>query len=131
MQCAAPSPSALRTLRARACLIEARACAHSIDIVVIGLNGDTMQAAALMIIYVLTAAVMQFIGFLISRLVDYEWPAAGLMTFLVLFLAAYGVAWPVAVWITEWMIRRAGYVVQTEQRGGDKRRDVARPKTAA
>lgn len=36
-----------------------------------------MQAAALMGIYVVTAFVMQFIGFIISRLVDYEWPAAG------------------------------------------------------
>jgi hypothetical protein len=72
-----------------------------------------MQAAALMGIYVVTAFVMQFIGFGISRVIDYEWPAAGLMTFLVLFMAAYGVAWPVAVRITEWAIVRAGHKVQT------------------
>lgn len=48
-----------------------------------------MQALALMTIFVFTAAVFQFVGFLISQLVDYQWPAAGLMTFLVLFLAAY------------------------------------------
>jgi len=89
-----------------------------------------MQAAALMIIYVLTAAVVQFLGFLISQLVDYEWPAAGLMTFLVLFLAAYGVAWPIAVWITESLIRRAGYVVETEQSGADRRLDISRLKTS-
>jgi hypothetical protein len=89
-----------------------------------------MQAGALMIMYVLIAFVMQGIGFLISRMVDYEWPAAGLMTFLLLFMAAYGLAWPVAVWITEWGIRRAGYVVETEQSGGDERRDLVRPKKA-
>jgi hypothetical protein len=72
-----------------------------------------MQAAALMGIYILTAFVLQFFGFVISRLIDYEWPAAGLMTFLVLFLMAYGFAWPIAVWITEWLITRAGYTVET------------------
>ncbi len=65
-----------------------------------------------MIIYILTAFVLQFVGFIVSRLIDYEWPAAGLMTFLVLFLAAYGFAWPLAVWITEWLIVRAGYKVE-------------------
>jgi hypothetical protein len=87
-----------------------------------------MQAGALMIIYVLTTAIVQFIGFLISRLVDYEYPTLGLMTFLILFLGAFGLAWPIAVRITEWLIRRAGYVVETEQSGGEARRDVARPK---
>ena len=90
-----------------------------------------MQAAALMTIYIVTAAVMQFGGFLISLLIDYEWPAAGLMTFLVLFMGAFGFAWPIAVWITEWLIRRAGYVVETEQSGADQRRDIAYPKTSA
>ena len=71
-----------------------------------------MQAAVLMGIYILTAAAVQFIGFLISRLVDYQWPAAGVMAFLVLFLAAYGIAWPIAVWITEWAIVKAGYEVE-------------------
>ena len=71
-----------------------------------------MQAAALMAIYIVTAAVVQFVGFLISRLIDYQWPAAGLLTFLVLFLAAYGIAWPIAVWITEWAIVKLGYEVE-------------------
>ena len=71
-----------------------------------------MQAAALMIIYIVSAVVVQFIGFLISRLVDYQWPTAGLLTFLVLFLAAYGFAWPIAVWITEWAIVKLGYQVE-------------------
>jgi hypothetical protein len=88
-----------------------------------------MQAAALMIMYVLTAFVLQGIGFLISKAVDYEWPTVGLMTFLILFMAAYGFAWPIAVFITEWGLRRFGYVVETEQSGGAARRDVVRPKT--
>ena len=71
-----------------------------------------MQAAALMTIYIVTAFVVQFVGFLISRLVDYQWPAAGLLTFLILFLAAYGIAWPIAVWITEWAIVKLGYKVE-------------------
>jgi hypothetical protein len=79
-----------------------------------------------MIVYVLTTATVQFIGFLISRLIDYEYPTLGLTTFLVLFLAAFGIAWPIAVRIAEWLIRRAGYVVQTEQSGGAARRDIVR-----
>jgi len=85
-----------------------------------------MQALTLMIVYVLTTATVQFIGFLISRLMDYEYPTLGLTTFLVLFLAAFGIAWPIAVRIAEWLIRRAGYVVQTEQSGGAMRRDLPR-----
>jgi hypothetical protein len=91
---------------------------------------EAMQALTLMIVYVLTTASVQFIGFLISRLVDYEWPTLGLMTFLILFMGAFGIAWPIAVRITEWLIRRAGYVVETEQSGGDARRDVLRKKAS-
>jgi hypothetical protein len=89
-----------------------------------------MQALTLMVIYVLTTAVVQFIGFVISRFIDYEWPTLGLMTFLILFLGAFGLAWPIAVRVTEWLIRSRGYVVETEQSGGDRRRDVVRPKAA-
>jgi hypothetical protein len=39
---------------------------------------------------------VQGVGFLISRAVDYELPAAGLMTFLILFLSAFWIAWPIA-----------------------------------
>ncbi len=76
-----------------------------------------MQAGTLIIVYVLTAVTLQFIGFLISRLVDYQWPTLGLMTFLVLFLASMALAWPIAVRIAEWLLRRMGYVVDTEQSG--------------
>ena len=56
-----------------------------------------MQALTLMIVYVLTTASVQFAGFLISRLIDYEFPTFGLMTFLILFIGAFGIAWPIAV----------------------------------
>jgi hypothetical protein len=90
-----------------------------------------MQALTLMIVYVLTTAAVQFIGFLVSRLVDYNYPTLGLMTFLILFLGAFGIAWPIAVRVTEWLIRRAGYVVETEQSGAATRRDVAGKKSPA
>ena len=77
-----------------------------------------MQALTLMIVYVLTTISLQFFGFLISRLVDYEWPTLGLMSFLILFMAAFGIAWPIAVRIAEFLIRRAGHVVETAQSGG-------------
>jgi hypothetical protein len=76
-----------------------------------------MQSLVLMVIYVLTTISVQFVGFLISRLINYEWPTLGLMTFLLLFLAAFGIAWPIAVRIAEWLIRSRGYVIQTEQTG--------------
>ena len=65
-----------------------------------------MQAGILLVTYVLTTISIQFIGFLVSRVVDYEWPTLGLMTFLILFMGAFGLAWPVAVRIAEWLIRR-------------------------
>jgi hypothetical protein len=84
-------------------------------------QGEAMQALTLMVVYVLATATVQFIGFLISQVVDYEYPTLGLMTFLILFLGAFGVAWPIAVWITEWMIKRAGYQLETEQSGLEER----------
>jgi hypothetical protein len=52
-----------------------------------------------------------------------------LMTFLLLFMAAFAIAWPLAVLIAEWVIRSLGYEVESEQSGGDRRRDVARQRT--
>jgi hypothetical protein len=96
-----------------------------------GYGVEAMQALTLIIVYVLTTAVVQLIGFVISRVVDYQYPTLGLMTFLVLFLGAFGVAWPIAVRIAEFLIRRAGHVVETEQSGGAARLDVARKPGAA
>ena len=77
-----------------------------------------MQALTLMIVYVVTTITAQFVGFLVSRLVDYEWPTLGLMTFLILFMGAFGIAWPIAVRLAEWLIRIRGYEVETAQSGG-------------
>ena len=85
-----------------------------------------MQAGILLIVYVLTVFSVQLFGFLVSRLVEYQWPTLGLMTFLLLFMAAFAIAWPLAVLIAEWVIRSLGYEVESEQSGGDRRRDVAR-----
>src|SRR6187200_1246783 len=82
-----------------------------------------MQSLTLLVTFVLTAICLQTIGFGISRLVDYQYPTLGLMTFLILFIGAFYLAWPIAVRVAEWLIRRAGYVVETEQSGGDRRRD--------
>jgi hypothetical protein len=90
-----------------------------------------MQSLILLVIFVLTAIMLQSIGFLISRLVDYQYPAFGLMTFLVLFISAFFVAWPIALRIAEWLIARIGYVVETEQSGQATRRDVVKPSVRA
>jgi hypothetical protein len=84
-----------------------------------------MQALTLMIIYVLMTIMVQFIGFLVSKIVDYEWPNLGLMFFLILFLGAFGIAWPLAVRVTEWLIRLSGHVVETGQSGLEGRQAEA------
>ena len=48
-----------------------------------------MQSLILMLTFVLTTLTMQFLGFVVSRLVDYQWPTLGLMTFLILFMGAF------------------------------------------
>jgi len=90
-----------------------------------------VQALTLIIAYVLTTLSVQCLGFLISRLVDYQWPTMGLMTFLILFLGAFGLAWPIAVRIAEFLIRRSGHVVETEQSGSYIVEEVRRRPTAA
>ena len=83
-----------------------------------------MQSVTLLVVYVLTVISLQFIGFLVSRAVEYQYPAFSVLAFLVLFIAAFGIAWPIAVRIAERLIRWRGYVVETEQTGGDARRDL-------
>ena len=58
-------------------------------------------AIILMVIYVVVMAVLQFLGFLVSRLVEAIDPTLSLMTFLVLFLGMFWLAWPIAVRIAE------------------------------
>ena len=84
-----------------------------------------MQSVILIVVYVLTTMVMQIGGFLVSRMVEYEWPSFGLMTFLILFMSAFGLAWPVAVVIAEAIIRGLGMVLETEQTGAATRRDIS------
>ena len=81
-----------------------------------------MQTVILMVTYIITTVIFQFIGFLISRLVDYNYPKLSLMTFLLLFLASFGAAWPVALRLAEWLIVRLGMKLETEQSGGLQRR---------
>jgi uncharacterized membrane protein YkvI len=80
-----------------------------------------MQSLILMIVFIFTVITVQFTGFVISRLVDYQYPTFGLMTFLILFMGAFFISWPIAVRIAEWVIRRAGYVLETDQSGGARR----------
>ncbi|MBX9846257.1 MAG: hypothetical protein K2Z80_31075 [Xanthobacteraceae bacterium] len=72
-----------------------------------------MQSAFVMLVYTLTAIVVQAVGFGISQIIAVQWPQASLLTFLVIFMSAFGVAWPIAVRIGEWGIRKAGYEVDT------------------
>ena len=76
-----------------------------------------MQTLILMVVYIGTLVSVQFIGFLVSRLIEFQYPSVGLMSFLVLFIAAFGIAWPIAVRIAEWAILKAGFVLeQPDQR---------------
>ena len=56
-----------------------------------------MDTLFLIFIYIITTIICQALGFGISQAVDYQYPTAGLTTFLVFFLGAFYVAWPIAV----------------------------------
>jgi hypothetical protein len=63
--------------------------------------GDVMNPALLLMgVYILVAVVGQLVGLGVSRIVDQFDPAMGLTTFLLLFMAMFGVAWPIAVYLT-------------------------------
>jgi uncharacterized membrane protein len=70
--------------------------------------------------FIIVTIVCQAIGFAISRAVDYQYPAAGLMTFLIFFLGAFYLAWPIAVFLFDkvWGTRR--------RRGEDEETATAR-----
>jgi hypothetical protein len=55
---------------------------------------------------------VQALGFLISQAVQSVYPTLGLMTFLIIFLGAFALAWPIAVQVTETGLARAGIKVQ-------------------
>jgi hypothetical protein len=50
--------------------------------------------------YLFVVVILQALGFGISKLADYADPAWSLLVFLVLFISAFGLAWPVAVRLT-------------------------------
>jgi hypothetical protein len=61
-----------------------------------------MNAAFLLLItYAVVVIVLQALGFGVSKLVDYANPTWSLLVFLVLFMGAFGLAWPIAVRLTE------------------------------
>jgi hypothetical protein len=60
-----------------------------------------METIILIAVYVVVAAVLQLLGYAVSLLVDLANPAWGLLSFLLLFLSAFWLAWPIAVWVTE------------------------------
>lgn len=59
------------------------------------------QSLILIGVYLLLTVVFQAVGFGISQLIDGFAPEWSLLVFLTLFLCAYGVAWPLAVRLTE------------------------------
>jgi hypothetical protein len=54
-------------------------------------------AIALIVTYLVLTGILQFIGFMVSWIVDRFNPAVGLMTFVILFVAMFWLAWPIAV----------------------------------
>jgi len=58
-------------------------------------------ALALMGIYIIVTGLLQFVGFLVSRVAEVFDPTLSLITFLALYLGMFWVGWPIAVRITE------------------------------
>jgi hypothetical protein len=61
-------------------------------------------ALALLGIYLVVTFSLQAGGLLVSRIVDTIDPTLSLMTFLVLFMAMFWLAWPLAVRLTTYLI---------------------------
>jgi len=70
-------------------------------------------AIAAILIFIVIAICFQSIGFVISRSIDYVFPAFGLMAFLMLFIGSMFAAWPVAVRVTERFVPGAKPVATT------------------
>jgi hypothetical protein len=60
-----------------------------------------MDALLLIAVYLGLTAILQALGYAFSQAVNYVDPAWGLLTFLLLFLGAFWLAWPIAVWVTD------------------------------
>jgi hypothetical protein len=59
---------------------------------------------ALIGIYIVVTAILQFAGFLVSRVVDMIDPTLSLMAFLILFLGMFWLGWPIALRIAEALV---------------------------
>jgi hypothetical protein len=57
-------------------------------------------ALALIGTYLVITAVLQFVGFLVSWVIDKYDPTVGLLTFVIVFIAMFWLAWPIAVRIS-------------------------------
>jgi hypothetical protein len=55
-------------------------------------------------IYIVLTALLQFVGFLISQVVSTISPPLSLLTFLVLFIGMFYLAWPIACRISDRLI---------------------------
>lgn len=58
----------------------------------------------LMVIYLIVTMIFQAIGLALSKMVDLYDPSWSLLAFLVLFLGAFWVAWPAAVFVTNRLV---------------------------
>lgn len=54
--------------------------------------------------YLVVTVALQFVGFVVSRIMDMIDPTLSLMTFLVLFIGMFWLAWPVAVRIAALLV---------------------------
>jgi hypothetical protein len=61
-------------------------------------------ALALLGMYIAVTLVLQFCGFLVSRMVGYIDPTMSLMTFLICFMGMFWLGWPIAVRIIDRLI---------------------------
>jgi hypothetical protein len=63
-----------------------------------------MTTTILVVGYVACTVFVQAIGFGISRLVEHQWPTSGTMTFLIIFMLAFAIAWPITVRMTAFLL---------------------------
>jgi hypothetical protein len=64
-------------------------------------------ALTLILTYLVITAILQTLGFLASWIVDTIDPAVGLLTFVILFVGMFWLAWPIAVRLSAtWFPRR-------------------------
>jgi hypothetical protein len=57
-------------------------------------------ALALIVTYLVITAILQFAGFVVSWMIDKFDPTIGLLTFVIVFVSMFWLAWPIAVRIS-------------------------------